>query len=293
MPFDLTIAQGAGCGRRFRFDAGEVTIGRHPGSDLLLLDPSVSRSHARIRADGPAHLLSDAGSANGTSLNGAPVVGAAALSPGDRIGVGPLVFEFGPRRRERWIAAGATSSWARWCSVHGRALSCAAAGALTCLLSLFATFHGREEVKLASEPTVLADPGAGASPAAPPAAVSGAQAWYDRGRRKLEERRVAPRNLYDAWKSFVASRTLLGSHPAPPPLDALPRLIEELEADLRSECKKLLFAARRFERYAEDRRAQAAYREMLLRFPGDDPGGCRAQARQELSDQPEGDGAVR
>jgi len=53
MPFDLTIAQGAGCGRRFRFDAGEVTIGRHPGSDLLLLDPSVSRSHARIRADGP------------------------------------------------------------------------------------------------------------------------------------------------------------------------------------------------------------------------------------------------
>ena len=43
------------------------------------------------------------------------------------------------------------------------------------------------------------------------------------------------------------------------------------------------FAARRFARYAQERRAQAAYREVLLRFPGNDPSGCREQARQELA----------
>ena len=298
MPFDLTIADGTGRGRRFRFDAGEVTIGRDPGSDLFLFDPSVSRSHARIRAEGPAHLLLDAGSANGTSLNGTPVLGAASLSPGDRIGVGPLIFEFGPRRSAApWIAAaGAALSWARRCSFPGRAPACALVGAATCLLAVVATFHGREVTALASQPAAPAERGVGAAPVAPPAAASAptaAQALYERGRRKLEERRVAPRNLYDAWKSFTAARSLLGGRPAPAPLDALPRLIEELERDLRGECKKLLFAARRLERYAEEHRAQAAYREMLLWFPGDDPGGCRAQARQELSEQPDGDGIAR
>lgn len=291
MPFELTIAEGTDRGRRFRFEAAEVIIGRGLGSDLLLLDPEVSRSHARIRAEDSAHVLLDTGSSNGTALNGAPVRGAAALSPGDRIGVGPLVLEFGPGPgAARWVArARAAVARARRAFVLRRARACALAGAASCLLAgAVASIHGREAS--AGEPASAAPVGAGETAA--PTRIEGdaagqvgtAQAWYERGRRKLEERRVAPRNLYDAWKSFTAARRLLEGRPAPPPLDELPRLIEEAERGLRSECRKLLFTARRFQSYGEEGRAQAAYREMLVRFPDRDPGGCRAAARKELSE---------
>jgi len=315
MPFELTIAEGTGRGRRFRFDGPEVTIGRAPSSDLLLVDPFVSRSHARIRAEGPGHVLLDAGSSNGTDLNGTPIRGAAALSPGDRIGVGPLVFEFGPRRKAApgfWArgAAGAARACmahlarARLCALPRWAWTCIVAGAGSCLLAaVVASVHGRESpagAGQAAEPAGAAAPAPGpAGTGAPPrdgAEASGeagaARGWYERGRRKLEERRVAPRNLYDAWKSFTAARRLLDRRDLAPPLDALPGLIEAAERELGTECKKLLFTARRFERYGEERRAQAVYREVLLHFPGDDPSGCRARAREELSTAADGDGSA-
>jgi len=278
MPIELTIAEGMGRGRRFRFDAAEVTIGRDPGSDLLVIDPGVSRSHARIRSEGAAHVLLDAGSSNGTALNGAPIHGTAPLAPGDRIGVGPLVFEFGPRRiAARW---GVLPRWAR---------TCALAGAGSCLLATVVW-----SVHWSAAPASRL-PEAAVPQVRNAAKTSGetgrAQDLYERGRRKLEERRVAPRNLYDAWKSFTGARQLLEGRTPPPGLEALPRLIAEAEGDLMSECKKLLFTARRFEKYGVEQRAQAVYREVLLHFPGDDPSRCRAEARQELSDPAEVDGS--
>jgi hypothetical protein len=313
MPFELTIAEGTGRGRRFRFDGAEVTIGRAPSSDLLLVDPGVSRSHARICAEGPGHVLLDAGSSNGTALNGTPIQGAAALSPGDRIGVGPLVFEFGPRRQVSpvpWVrrAAGSTlARLARLARSRFRALprwawTCVVAGAGCCLLAAtVASVHGRRWPVVAGQPA--ARPGA-AAPVPGPAAIgtpprdlaetSGeARGWHERGLRKLEERRVAPRNLYDAWKSFTTARRVLGRRDPAPPLDGLPALIEAAERELGAGCKKLLFTARRFERYGEEHRAQAVYREVLLHFPGDDPSGCRARAREELSTASDGDGSAR
>jgi hypothetical protein len=59
------------------------------------------------------------------------------------------------------------------------------------------------------------------------------------------------------------------------------------------ECRKLLFTARRFERYGEEQKARSVYRELLLRFPGDDPGGCRARAQEEISLVADGDGSGR
>jgi len=279
MPIELTIAEGMGRGRRFRFDAAEVTIGRDPGSDLLVIDPGVSRSHARIRSEGAAHVLLDAGSSNGTALNGAPIHGTAPLAPGDRIGVGPLVFEFGPR-----------PITARWGFLPGWARTCTLAGAGSCLLATAVwSVHG-------SAAPASRFPEAAVPQVRNAAKTSGetgrAQDLYERGRRKLEERRVAPRNLYDAWKSFTAARQLLEGRTPPPGLEALPRLIGEAERDLTSDCKKLLFTARRFEKYGEERRAQAVYREVLLHFPGDDPSRCRAQALQELSDAAEVDGSA-
>ena len=47
-----------------------ATIGRAPGGDIVLTDPSVSRNHARIFLEGGHYWLKDLQSANGTSLNG-------------------------------------------------------------------------------------------------------------------------------------------------------------------------------------------------------------------------------
>lgn len=63
-------------------DSGEVfvleqpltTVGRGPGVDISLTDPSVSRLHAEIVRRGPHVYVSDLGlSSNGTRVNGRPV----------------------------------------------------------------------------------------------------------------------------------------------------------------------------------------------------------------------------
>jgi hypothetical protein len=304
MPFELTITGGSGRGRRFLFGALEVTIGRAPENDLLLVEPGVSRSHARIRAEGPGHVLVDEGSRNGTALNGTPIRGAAALSPGDRIAIGPVVFEYAPGRRRSlprsWMlhaarAAKAAAGYAlrrRFAAAPWWAQICVACGTASCLLlAASASVRGRDP---GSPPAAneAARVGTGSSgveragvlPDFDVARAEEAKGWYERGRRKLEERRVAPRNLYDAWKSFTNARRLLdGQQRLPPPLDALPRLAEGAEQDLERECRNLLFAARRFARYGQEQKARAAYREVLLHFPGEDPSGCRERAQQDLS----------
>lgn len=74
-------------------DAGLVTIGRRPDRDLHLDDSGVSRVHAEIRRSGDAYHLVDAGSANGTIVNGERV-GDHILTDGDviRLGSTELVF---------------------------------------------------------------------------------------------------------------------------------------------------------------------------------------------------------
>ncbi|MET9701253.1 FHA domain-containing protein [Streptomyces sp. NPDC006529] len=70
-----------------------LTIGRDPGSDLVLDDLVVSRRHAELRSlpDG-GYEIADVGSHNGTYLNGFPVDRAARLAEGDIIGVGHRSF---------------------------------------------------------------------------------------------------------------------------------------------------------------------------------------------------------
>jgi hypothetical protein len=291
MPFELTIAGGSGRGRRFRFGAVDVTIGRAPENDLLLVEPGVSRCHARIRAEGPGHVLVDEGSRNGTALNGTPIRGAVALSHGDRIGIGPVLFEYAPGGRRLLRRRFGAAPW--WAQIF---VACSTASCL--LLAASTTVRGQDPGKPATSQTSLAsigpsDPGAADFTSAPTTArAEEALRWYERGRRKLEERRVAPRNLYEAWKSFGNARRLLDGHDLPPPLDALPRLVGEAERDLERDCRNLLFAARRFAQYGQEQKAQAAYREVLLHFPGEDPSGCRERAQQELSaDGPGEEGA--
>lgn len=64
-----------------------ITIGRRPGNDLLLEGGKVSRDHARIVRDGADFWLIDAGSVNGTFINGERIE-KARLASGDQLRIG-------------------------------------------------------------------------------------------------------------------------------------------------------------------------------------------------------------
>jgi DNA-binding winged helix-turn-helix (wHTH) protein len=65
-----------------------ITIGRSSSCDVVLPYSIVSRLHARIALEHDRYILSDAGSANGTYLDGEPVVGDRQLSTDDEIWLG-------------------------------------------------------------------------------------------------------------------------------------------------------------------------------------------------------------
>lgn len=66
----------------------EYTIGRSTHADIVLADPSVSGQHAKIAPQGDAFALSDLGSTNGTTVDGAPVKGEHLLRGGETVGIG-------------------------------------------------------------------------------------------------------------------------------------------------------------------------------------------------------------
>ncbi len=72
----------------------ELSIGRAEDNDLELLDPKVSRHHARITRQGAAYVVTDLGSANGTLIDGVPLVGPHTLQHGERITVGDSEFTY-------------------------------------------------------------------------------------------------------------------------------------------------------------------------------------------------------
>jgi putative peptide zinc metalloprotease protein len=79
---------------------GEMTIGRAPGSTVVLADPSVSRVHARLSSSdngGGAH-IEDAGSSAGTWVDGQAIQAATALHDGAQVQLGTQVLRVERRR---------------------------------------------------------------------------------------------------------------------------------------------------------------------------------------------------
>jgi hypothetical protein len=77
------------------------TIGRDTACDLVLSDMTVSRSHAGLRREAGGWVLSDAGSMNGTRLNGWRVTEPVPVRAGDEVKFGALtmvVAEHAPDR---------------------------------------------------------------------------------------------------------------------------------------------------------------------------------------------------
>ncbi len=76
--------------------AEHTTIGRAAECDFVLDDPRISRQHATITRDGRHHHVRDAGSLNGTFVNGRRVLAdtATRLHPGDELRFADLPFRF-------------------------------------------------------------------------------------------------------------------------------------------------------------------------------------------------------
>ena len=68
------------------------TIGRDSACDLVLPDMTVSRSHAGLRREAGGWVLSDAGSMNGTRLNGWRVTEPVPVRAGDEVMFGALTL---------------------------------------------------------------------------------------------------------------------------------------------------------------------------------------------------------
>lgn len=93
----LAVVSGGAPGECWPLYPPRMVLGRRAGCDIVLKDPGVSRRHAVLEWRDEAWILQDAGSTNGTLVNGRPVQ-EAVLHPGDIINIGQTVLEL--RRSE-------------------------------------------------------------------------------------------------------------------------------------------------------------------------------------------------
>jgi serine phosphatase RsbU (regulator of sigma subunit)/pSer/pThr/pTyr-binding forkhead associated (FHA) protein len=93
MPF-LSTNTGDSNAERFELTSDETSIGRHPECNIVVEAGAVSRFHAKVTRKGDDFAVEDAGSRNGTFLNGQMLQGAELLREGDRIRVSDVEFVF-------------------------------------------------------------------------------------------------------------------------------------------------------------------------------------------------------
>lgn len=90
----LTQMQGNRHGQRWDLSRPMTVLGRAPECDIVLTDAAASRRHAQITHSAGRFRLTDLGSTNGTTVDGAPI-GEHVLAPGEIIQIGQTKFEFG------------------------------------------------------------------------------------------------------------------------------------------------------------------------------------------------------
>lgn len=76
---------------------GPVIIGRSPSSDIVIAEPFVSATHARFTLQGPALVLEDLNSTNGTLVNGRTIADPVTLRDGDEVQIGDVVMRVSRR----------------------------------------------------------------------------------------------------------------------------------------------------------------------------------------------------
>lgn len=89
----LVVRGGEEEGTTYTLSKDLTTLGRHPDSDIMLDDITVSRRHSEVALVNGAFVVSDAGSLNGTYVN-QHRVDVAELSQGDELQVGKFRLVF-------------------------------------------------------------------------------------------------------------------------------------------------------------------------------------------------------
>ena len=82
-------------GQMFELKQDEITIGRSDERTICLKDPTVSTLHCKVTRNGDKVMIADAGSTNGTKVNGNPLTEEHELQNGDivRIGAFELLYD--------------------------------------------------------------------------------------------------------------------------------------------------------------------------------------------------------
>jgi hypothetical protein len=96
----FVVVDGQSLGQVIQLHPGDYTLGRGAQADLKLDDLAVSRQHAQLTVQSGGVTVKDLNTANGTLVNGAPLLGVRRIKPGDRIRVGETVLEL-QREREQ------------------------------------------------------------------------------------------------------------------------------------------------------------------------------------------------
>ena len=92
----LLVRSGELRGRRLPITFAVVNVGRADYNDIVIADPSVSTTHAKLQRRDDVWVLTDLGSTNGTYVEGEPVTGETALTPGTTLRFGDVAALFEP-----------------------------------------------------------------------------------------------------------------------------------------------------------------------------------------------------
>lgn len=96
--WSLDVEKGSKSLRGLHVDVlGPVVVGRSPSSDIVIDEPYVSATHARFTLQGPAIVLEDLNSTNGTLVNGHPISQPVTLRDGDDVQIGDTIMRVGRR----------------------------------------------------------------------------------------------------------------------------------------------------------------------------------------------------
>jgi pSer/pThr/pTyr-binding forkhead associated (FHA) protein len=90
----LVVRAGSQAGTALSLSAPVTRLGRRQENEISLDDITVSRRHAEITRTGDGYVVADAGSLNGTYVNGKRIDGPVVLLQGDELQVGKFHLVF-------------------------------------------------------------------------------------------------------------------------------------------------------------------------------------------------------
>jgi pSer/pThr/pTyr-binding forkhead associated (FHA) protein len=110
----LLVRSGALRGRRLPITLPVVSVGRADYNDIVIADPSVSTTHAKLQRKDDVWVLTDLGSTNGTYVEGEPVTGETALTPGTTLRFGDVAALFEPHDAPQLVGTRTESPAGDW-----------------------------------------------------------------------------------------------------------------------------------------------------------------------------------